>query len=568
VEVTVGWAGALGRRVRDALPRGGTLPPEEWDRRHRALLGFLWLNVIVLPLAGVASGDYNAGHNVLHLAPLLALAIIAGSHRIERKVRAVCVSLGLLTAAALLVHMTSGLIEAHFYFFVVIVALTAYEDWRPFLIAVAYVLLHHGVLGMIDPHSVFNRPEEYAEPWKWAAIHALFVAGAGVAAVIAWRLNENVRERMLAVQALLEDAALVDVLTELPNRRQLMIDLAEAIAKGESEPTMLALFDLDGFKSYNDAFGHAAGDALLTRLGRALSAAAPEPARAYRLGGDEFCILAPAAGLDLERFLTHAEDALCERGEGFSIGASYGVTMLPEESSERDQALQLADQRMYQQKTSGRLSAGRQIGDVLLQALQARHPDLGEHLGGVAELSETVASWLELDQADAERVRQAAELHDVGKVAIPDAILLKPGRLTDEEWEFMKRHTLIGERIVAAAPALRQVAGLIRSSHEWFDGTGYPDGLSGKDIPLGARIIGVCDAYDAMVTGRPYRPIAKTEAQALAELQRCAGTQFDPQVVHAFAVAIQDRAKAERHTGAASPNGVVHAPRRSLTSPI
>src|SRR5205807_7001161 len=124
-----------------------------------------------------------------------------------------------------LVHMTNGLIEAHFYFFVVIVALTLYEDWRPFLVAVAYVLLHHGVIGMLEPHQVFNRKAEYQEPWKWAAIHALFVAGAGAAALTAWRLNENVRERMLAAQAMLEDAAMVDSLTGLPNRRQLMADL-------------------------------------------------------------------------------------------------------------------------------------------------------------------------------------------------------------------------------------------------------------------------------------------------------------------------------------------------------
>jgi len=499
---------------------------------------FLWLNVLALPVAGIASGNYTASHSVLHLAPLLGFGILAGSGRVSRNVRALSMSLGLLTAAALLVHMTSGLIEAHFYFFVVVVALTAYEDWRPFLMAVAYVLLHHGVMGMIDPQSVFNRPEEYAEPWKWAAIHALFVAGAGVAAVIAWRLNEDVRDRMLAVQTLLEDAALTDSLTGLPNRRQLMADLGEAIEKGPEHPHVLALFDLNGFKAYNDSFGHVAGDALLTRLGQALAQAAPAPARAYRLGGDEFCLLAPTAGLDLGRFLTDAETALREHGEGFEINASYGVTILPEESAASDQALQLADQRMYQQKSGGRPSAGRQVGDVLLQALQARHPELGEHLGGVAELSETIAERLDLGEHEIQQVRQAAELHDVGKVAIPDAILLKPGPLTPDEWQFMRRHTVIGERIAAAAPALRAVSRLIRSSHENFDGTGYPDGLSNQEIPIGSRIVRVCDAYDAMVTPRPYRLNARTKAEALAELRACAGTQFDPLVVEAFAASM------------------------------
>jgi diguanylate cyclase (GGDEF)-like protein len=545
VEATIGWVGALGRRFGQALPRGGTLPPDEWDRRHKALLGFLWLNVIALPIAGAASG-YSIGHSALHLAPLLALGIVAGSHRIQDKVRAVCVSLGLLTAAALLVHLTNGLIEAHFYFFVVIVALTAYEDWRPFLIAVGYVLVHHGVLGMIDSHSVFNRPAEYAEPWKWATIHALFVAAAGVAAVVAWRLNENVRERMLAVQAMLEEVALVDSLTELPNRRKLMLDLSAATADAGTEAVLLALFDLDGFKAYNDTFGHAAGDALLGRLGKRLAAATPSPARAYRLGGDEFCVLTPTANLDTEAFLTRAEDALRERGEGFSIGCSHGAVMLPEETRERDNALQLADQRMYAQKTSSRPSAGRQIGDVLQQTLHARYPDLRDHMDGVAELSRAIAEHLGLGPTELERVRLAATLHDVGKMAIPDAIVLKPGPLTDDEWQFMKRHTLIGERIVAAAPALRPVSLLIRSSHERFDGAGYPDGLGGEEIPLGARIVCVCDAYDAMVSSRPYRTTAKTEAQALAELERCANTQFDPRVVAAVAAALDDRRRSTR----------------------
>jgi two-component system, cell cycle response regulator len=134
---------------------------------------------------------------------------------------------------------------------------------------------------------------------------------------------------------------------------------------------------------------------------------------------------------------------------------------------------------------------------------------------------------------DLDEVARAAELHDVGKVAIPDAILNKPGPLDESEWNFMRRHTVIGERILLSAPALRPVARLVRSSHERWDGGGYPDGLRGDEIPLGARVVAVCDAFDAMTTERPYRePIP--ESQALAELRRCAGTQFDPMVVDAF----------------------------------
>jgi two-component system, cell cycle response regulator len=129
-----------------------------------------------------------------------------------------------------------------------------------------------------------------------------------------------------------------------------------------------------------------------------------------------------------------------------------------------------------------------------------------------------------------QQLQQAAELHDVGKVAIPDAILHKPGPLDEEEWAFVRRHTLIGERIIGAAPALAQAAKLVRSTHERFDGSGYPDGLAGEQIPLGSRIIAACDAFTAMTHPRTYAPTMTSE-QALAELHRCAGGQFDPQVV-------------------------------------
>ena len=151
-------------------------------------------------------------------------------------------------------------------------------------------------------------------------------------------------------------------------------------------------------------------------------------------------------------------------------------------------------------------------------------------MGGLAA---AVARRMRLPGEDLDVVCRAAELHDVGKMAVPDAILSKTGPLDEQEWAFMRRHTIIGERILGAAPALAPVARLVRSSHERWDGKGYPDRLRGEEIPLGSRIVAVCDAYDAMVTHRPYRePIAP--ADALEELRRCAGAQFDPAVVEAF----------------------------------
>ena len=151
------------------------------------------------------------------------------------------------------------------------------------------------------------------------------------------------------------------------------------------------------------------------------------------------------------------------------------------------------------------------------------------------------AARLGIEGDELAHLRHAASLHDIGKVAIPDAIITKPGPLTDEEWAFIRRHTLIGERILSAAPALRAAARLVRSSHEAWDGSGYPDALADVEIPLGARIIAVCDSFDAMISDRPYAP-ARTIDEALAELRRCAGTQFDPAIVPVFEQVLADRA--------------------------
>jgi diguanylate cyclase (GGDEF)-like protein len=359
---------------------------------------------------------------------------------------------------------------------------------------------------------------------------AVVLAAASLLTVFA-RLSLSLRENASMLSSSRREA-LTDSLTGLGNRRALTRDL-ERVVSGEDEPAVLALFDLDGFKHYNDSFGHPAGDALLQRLGAKLGAHVSRNGRAYRMGGDEFCVLLPLRD-DADRTAAVAASTLSEHGDGFDVTCSFGAIALPLEATEAEEALRLADQRMYAHKHGGRTSARSQTRDVLLRALWERHPDLGEHLNGVAALAESVALRLELAGEELEHVRHAAELHDVGKMAIPDAILDKPGPLDENEWGFIRRHTIIGERIVAAAPALRQVAALVRASHEHWDGSGYPDGLAGADIPLGARIVAVCDAFDAMVADRPYRVGMQPEL-ALAELERCAGSQFDPRVVTAFA---------------------------------
>jgi two-component system, cell cycle response regulator len=306
---------------------------------------------------------------------------------------------------------------------------------------------------------------------------------------------------------------------------------------------VLILFDLDGFKLYNDTFGHPAGDALLMRLSGNLEAVVSGRGRAYRMGGDEFCVIGSAARVGPGALIDAAASALKEEGEGFAVTCSYGSVLLPDEADNVSEALRIADGRMYMHKNRHRPSASRQSMDVLLRVLHERDSALGKHLAGVADLAEAVGRRLRIPTEQLETVRHAAELHDIGKVAIPEEILTKPGPLTDDEWEFVRGHTLIGERILAAAPALGQAAKLVRSTHERFDGTGYPDRLAGDQIPLGARIIAVCDAFDAMTSERAYAP-ALTVEDGLKELFRCAGTQFDPEVVEAF-YAVQSELRAE-----------------------
>ena len=334
--------------------------------------------------------------------------------------------------------------------------------------------------------------------------------------------------------------ALTDALTGLGNRRALTRALDELLPEATPEqPLVLALFDLDGFKQYNDTFGHPAGDALLVRLGSNLAAFLHGRGRAYRMGGDEFCAVFRTAGEPHEATVRGAAAALSEHGDGFAITSSHGAIVLPVEADEPVEALRIADQRMYANKHAGRTSAGRQSKDVLLRALIERDPGLGTHAETVA-LAVATAEALGLSSDEVEHVRHASELHDVGKVAIPDAILGKPGPLTEEEWAFVRRHPVIGERIILAAPALARVAALVRSSHERWDGAGYPDALAGDAIPLGARIVAVADAYAAITAGRPYRA-ARAPEQALDELRRGAGTQFDPVVVEAWCAAYDRR---------------------------
>jgi len=372
--------------------------------------------------------------------------------------------------------------------------------------------------------------------------YALIPLGLGCVAACGWLLSLYRRRSDAAMRAALEltaEEARTDQLTGLPNRRALLEELERRGRRHERYT--LAIADLNGFKRYNDSFGHPAGDALLRRLSRKLQASCEDGAIAARLGGDEFCLLVSSdvpAG-DLEAQLTRA---LSEEGDGFQISAACGFATVPDEAEDASGALRLADARMYEAKAGGRPSAEQIVSTALRRMLDERHPGLASHHEDVAELVAASARMLGLPEAEISLIERAAELHDIGKVAIPSTILTKPGPLNDEEWDFMREHSVIGERILTGIPALQEVARLVRASHERWDGGGYPDGLVGDQIPVGARIIAVADAFCAMTESRPYAE-ARSIQSALAELRSCSGTQFDSAVVRAFLAAFDDRPK-------------------------
>ena len=349
----------------------------------------------------------------------------------------------------------------------------------------------------------------------------------GVIARMALTFAENMR--MLART---REEADTDVLTGLGNRRRLLADLERRLEPGHAANITLVLFDLNGFKQYNDAFGHPAGDALLEPARRQpRRASSPGAATPTGWAATSSASSSRAATSRPEFVIAGAERALREHGDGLRSSARRTASVtLPDEAATVSEALGLADQRMYAQKKAGRADRrGALDAAILLTAIADRaRRGRPSTLPGVVELAEALAVKLGLpDRGGRARASSRRSCTTSGRWRSPTRSCTSPARSRTRSGSSSAATRVIAERILLGAPALSHVAGVVRSSREHFDGTGYPDGLSGTEIPLVSRIVFVCDAFDAMTAERPYRP-ALTIGAALAELERCCGNAVRP----------------------------------------
>ena len=391
-----------------------------------------------------------------------------------------------------------------------------------------------------------------------SAITAAF--GAGLLLLAAFSLILlGLRRRVSAAHRAeierLANAALTDSMTGLRNHRAFQEDLASTLQRHARarEPVALVMLDLNGLKTVNDTHGHQAGDDRLRALADALSETFRGGDCAYRVGGDEFAvILSGVSAWDALEATQRLQIALAPHAIDVTAGIAAASGPRDSDGLIREADLALITGKRHQQAVTlystelrpaiGTVDVDRDaehissLSTALALAVDAKDSYTRSHCQTVSQLCVLIATELALAPALIGQMRLAGLLHDVGKIGIPDAILTKPAALTEAEYEQMKRHSILGAEIAAAA-GLSTEARWIRHHHERYDGNGYPDRLAGKDIPLQSRIILAADAFEAMTSDRPYRDAPGREF-AIAELTRNAGTQFDPEIVQAFCAAL------------------------------
>ena len=427
------------------------------------------------------------------------------------------------------------------------------------------VILVCGAIGLASGQPVRKVMDDHLRHSGPAFTVMVFVVGQ---AVLVWRQSPyllplvgaplfalNLYQRAAIKRRVAEVEAARDNLTGLGNQRAYEEAISEATAVPDTEDSwILYLLDVDRFKQVNDRYGHPSGDAVLAELGELIEELAP--GGGYRVGGDEFAVLLrgddPAVHTFPERLRTRLV-ALTVAGVTEPVTISVGAAHFPEHALDASSLKRRADLALYKSKRNGKdrtsvfqpdeplfesgTGTGVDTGSMvavrrLIAALAARHGRVGEHSTAVADLALSIGRTLGIEEGELDRLYLAGLLHDLGKISTPDAILLKPGPLTAEERAIMQEHARVGFHLLDGLD-LTPVDNWILHHHEHWDGTGYPDGLAGAEIPFGSRIVLVADAFDAMTTERPYRRALSVQA-ALGELRDLAGRQFDPLVVSAL----------------------------------
>ena len=473
-----------------------------WDEPHRGLI-----------LTMFAAGFVSAG--VIQLLPM------------ERLIRSRYSDTFFLTWSSLVIALIAIAVAADegatspltYVFFLPMVFAAVFYPLRLFVFVGALDMIAFVVVGDLYGHP---------DPTQVAFIAA---ALAMAAILCAWQAQNHDRQRDGLVRM-----SRSDPLTGCLNRRGLEERMEAELVRAErdGESLALVLLDLDNFKAVNDMNGHAAGDELLCWVVDGLRRAVRPVDSIGRLGGDEFAILTPGATESAaEHVATRARKLLSER-----VAVSTGTACFPIHGADAEELQRHADRQLYASKhgDAEHFAAGRREltwAATLARAVDARMATPVEHSTIVARYAAGTAERLGWSGPDLAHIRIAAMLHDIGKVVLPDRILQKPESLDPLEFEEVKRHPETGAELINRVEGLGAIADWVRHSHEHYDGSGYPSGLAGEKIPLASRILLVADAFDAITSDRPYRS-AQSQEEALQELRRHAGQQFDPRCVDAL----------------------------------
>jgi diguanylate cyclase (GGDEF)-like protein len=324
-----------------------------------------------------------------------------------------------------------------------------------------------------------------------------------------------------------------DSLTNVYNRRYYNENIIQYDSI-ENFPMCLMVADIDSLKTVNDAFGHHAGDQMLIEVADALKSVVDDKGFVARIGGDEFIVLAKNTNRDMaENIIQQIQSVLKNKTvSGVKISVSIGYDII-HQLDYFTQAFKYAEDNMYKNKLFDRSTEKNETINTIMKSLYEKNPREESHSQRVSKYCEKIGEALNFSNDRINLLSVAGILHDIGKIAIDDQILDKPGKLTDQEYQMIKKHPEIGYRILSASPQYLEISKDILHHHERYDGKGYPQGLKGEDIPLNSRIISVADAYDAMIYSRPYRS-SLTKEEAIRELKRCSGSQFDSIIVEKF----------------------------------